>query len=92
MSSVRYSKKGKKCFVLFFGKKCFMGQILSWNTIGSQNPHIDNICLVCSNPMLTFKWALGSINMNKASGCDRIPDELFQILKEDAVQVLQSIC
>ena len=38
------------------------------------------------------KWALGSINMNKASGCDRIPDELFQILKEDAVQMLQSIC
>ena len=38
------------------------------------------------------KWALGSITMNKASGGDRIPDELFQILKHDAVKVLHSIC
>ena len=39
-----------------------------------------------------IKWALGSITTNKASGGDRIPDELFQILKNDAVKVLQSIC
>ena len=39
------------------------------------------------------KWALGSITMmNKASGGDRIPAELFQILKDDAVKVLHSIC
>ena len=38
------------------------------------------------------KWALGSITMNKASGSDGIPVELFQILKDDAVKVLQSIC
>ena len=38
------------------------------------------------------KWALGSIIMNKASGDDRIPVELFQILKDDAVKVLHSIC
>ena len=38
------------------------------------------------------KWALGSIDMNKASGCDGIPAELFQILKDDAVKVLHSIC
>ena len=38
------------------------------------------------------KWALGSITMNKASGGDRIPVELFQILKVDAVKVLHSIC
>ena len=38
------------------------------------------------------KWALGSITMNKASGDDGIPVELFQILKEDAVKVLHSIC
>ena len=37
------------------------------------------------------KWALGSITTNKASGGDRIPDELFQTLKEDAVKVLHSI-
>ena len=38
------------------------------------------------------KWALGSITMNKASGGDEIPVELFQILKDDAVKVLNSIC
>ena len=37
-------------------------------------------------------WALGSITMNKASGRDGIPAELFQILKDDALKVLQSIC
>ena len=39
-----------------------------------------------------FKWALGSITMNKTSGGDELPVELFQILKEDAVKVLHSIC
>ena len=38
------------------------------------------------------KWALGSITMNKASGGDGIPVELLQILKQDAVKVLHSIC
>ena len=38
------------------------------------------------------KLALGSITMNKASGHDRIPAELFQILKDDAVKVMYSIC
>ena len=38
------------------------------------------------------KWGLGSITMNKASGGDGIPVELFQILKDDAVKVLHSIC
>ena len=38
------------------------------------------------------KWALQSITMNKASGGDGIPVELFQILKDDAVKVLHSIC
>ena len=38
------------------------------------------------------KWALGSINMNRAGGGDGIPAELFQILKDDAVKVLYSIC
>ena len=38
------------------------------------------------------KWALGSITMNKASGCDGIPVELFQILKDNAMEVLHSIC
>ena len=38
------------------------------------------------------QWALESITMNKASGGDGIPVELFQILKDDAVKVLHSIC
>ena len=48
-----------------------------------QNPDI----LECE-----VRWALGSITMNKASGGDGIPVELFQILKDDAVKVLHSIC
>ena len=49
--------------------------------------HLEPDILECE-----LKWALGSIPMNKASGGDGIPVELFQILKDDAVQVLHSIC
>ena len=49
--------------------------------------HIEPDILECE-----VKWALGSITMNKASGGDGIPVELFQILKDDAVKVLHSIC
>ena len=42
--------------------------------------------------ILEVKWALESTTTNKASGGDRIPVELFQILKDDAVKVLQSVC
>ena len=38
------------------------------------------------------KWALGSITMNKASGGDKIPVELFQVLKVDALKALHSVC
>ena len=38
------------------------------------------------------RWVLGSITMNKASGGDGIPVELFQILKDDAVKVFHSVC
>ena len=38
------------------------------------------------------KWVIGSMTMNKASAGDRIPVELFQILKDDAVKVLHSLC
>ena len=44
------------------------------------------------NPGCEDKWALGSITMNKARGGDRIPVELLQILKDDAVKVLHSVC
>ena len=49
--------------------------------------HLEPDILECE-----VKWALGSITMNKASGGDRIPVELFQILKDDVVKVLHSIC
>ena len=49
--------------------------------------HLEPDILECE-----VKWALGSITMNKASGSDGIPVELFQILKDDAVKVLHSIC
>ena len=45
-----------------------------------------------SHPGMWSQWALESITTNKASGGDRIPVELFQILKDDAVKVLHSIC
>ena len=42
--------------------------------------------------LCNYIWALGSITKNKASGGDGIPVELFQILKDDAVKVLHSLC
>ena len=45
-----------------------------------------------SYPGMEVKWALESIKTNKASGGDGIPVELFQILEDDAVKVLHSIC
>ena len=49
--------------------------------------HLEPDILKCE-----IKWALGSVSMNKASGSDVIPAELFQILNDDAVKVLQSTC
>ena len=49
--------------------------------------HLEPDILECE-----VKWALGSLTMNKASGCYEIPIQLFQILKDDAVKVLHSIC
>ena len=49
--------------------------------------HLEPDILECE-----VKWALGSFTMNKASGGDGIPVELFHILKDDAMKVLHSIC
>ena len=60
------------------------------NDLYNQNgvvTHLEPDILECE-----AKWALGSITINKASGGDGIPTELFQILKDDAVKVLHSIC
>ena len=61
-------------------KKSFMMQV-------SVITHLEPDILECE-----VKWALGSITMNKASGGDGTPVELFQILKDDALKVLHSIC
>ena len=49
--------------------------------------HLEPDILECE-----VRWALGSITMNKTSGGDEIPVELFQVLKDDAMKVLHSIC
>ena len=49
--------------------------------------HLEPYVLECE-----VKWALGSITMNKASGSDGIPVELFRNLKDDAMRMLHSIC
>jgi len=49
--------------------------------------HLEPDILECE-----VKWDLESITTNKASGCDRIPGDLFQILNDDTVKVLHSIC
>ena len=49
--------------------------------------HLEPDILECE-----VKWALESTTMNKASGCDGIPVELFQILKDDGLKMLHSIC
>ena len=49
--------------------------------------HLEPDILECE-----VRWALGSITTNKAGGGDGIPTKLFQILKDDAVKVLHSIC
>ena len=62
---------------------------------GLDDPYNDDGVVTHKEPdILEFevKWTLGSITINKASGGDGIPTELFQILKDDAVKVLHSIC
>ena len=73
-------RRGGKNKQKYCTKKIFTTQII---TIIHLEPDI----LECE-----VKWALESITTNKASGGDGIPVELFQILKDDAVKVLHSIC
>ena len=76
-----------KVLVIYFITNVFkntdslMGIVIMWS-------------LTCDSDILEceVQWALESITMNKASGGDGIPVELFQILKDDAVNVLHSIC
>jgi len=72
-------KRRKKEYMDNLHKKC-----LNHNGVVT---HLEPDILECE-----IKWALGSITMNKASGGNKIPAELFQILKDDAIKVLHSIC
>ena len=64
---------------------CLLGNLLGNDE--NQRLHARGVILECE-----VKWALESITMNKASGGDGIPLELFQVLKDDALKVLPSIC
>ena len=65
----------------------------SWKWPGATECH-DGVITHLEPDILEYevKWAWGSITINKASGSDGIPGELFQILKDDDVKVLHSIC
>ena len=61
----------------------------------SNDPDNHDGVVTCLEPDIMeceVKWALGSLTMNKASGVDGIPAELFHILKDNAVKVLHSVC
>ena len=74
---------GRSPFLHTFSSIC----TLFWWWPFSMTTHLESDILECE-----VKWALGSITTKKASGGDGIPVELFQILKDDAVKVLHSIC
>ena len=65
-------------------KKKDLNDLYDYNSVIT---HLEPDILECE-----VKWALGSITMNRASGGDGIPVELFKILKDDAVKLLHSIC
>ena len=74
------------CFIY----KCFITGLAALCLVWLHNgviTHLEPDILKCE-----VNWALGSIAMNKASGGDGIPVELFQVLNDDAVKVLHSVC
>ena len=88
-------RKGKDLTETEEIKKRWQEYLEKWCHKGLSDPdnhdgviiHLEPDILECE-----VKWAVGSITMNKASGCDGIPVELFQVLKDDAVKMLHSIC
>ena len=68
-------------------KNCYKKDLHNQDNHDGVITHLEPDILECE-----VKWALGSITTNKASGGDGIPVELFQILKDDAVKVLHSVC
>ena len=77
--------EGKGCPLQYSGLENFMDCIIYSIKVKKKRSYI-------LLKKIVPKWALGSITMNKASGDDGIPAELFQILKGDAVKVLHSVC
>ena len=70
-----------------YTEKLYKKDLLDLDNHDGVITHLEPDILECE-----IKWALGSITMNNASGGDGISTELFQILKDDAVKVLHSIC
>ena len=70
-----------------YTEELYKKDLLDPDNQGGVITHLEPDVLECE-----IKWALESITTNKASGGDRIPVELFQILKDDSVKVLHSIC
>ena len=70
-----------------YTEELYKKDLNDWDNHDGVITHLEPDILECE-----IKWALGSITMNKTSGGDVIPVELFQILKADAVKVLHSIC
>ena len=68
-------------------KKLYKKDLYDPDNHNSVITHLEPDILECE-----VKWALESITINKASGGERIPVELFQILKDDTVKVLHSVC
>ena len=82
-------------------KRLLISWLQSPSAVILESPKIKSVMVSTVSPSICHKvmgleyevkWALESITMNKASGGDGIPVELFQILKDDAVKVLHSIC
>ena len=70
-----------------YTEELYKKDVHDWDDHDGMIAHLEPDILECE-----VKWALGSITVNKASGGDGIPAQLFQILKDDAVKVLYSIC
>ena len=101
--SITCIRKVLSCYIFVFGtgdvweqdsvQKRKISKSKYWKDLHDQDNH-DGVITHLEPDILEceVKWALESITTNKASGGDGIPVELFQILKDDAVKVLHSIC
>ena len=70
-----------------YTEELYKKSLNDWDNHDGVVTHLEPDILECE-----VKWALGSITTSKASGGDGIPVEVFQMLKDDAVKVLHSVC